>query len=102
MHEWCLQALLAADVNIKLVAKLRKNVKAKINLEDLATGLNRRKMIQQVSAANAPLLKTTGPNRESSRIRTARLAVFLHMCENMPMAEGSFDTPSSLRGAGCV
>lgn len=40
-------ALLAADVNIKLVAKLRKNVKAKINLEDLATGLNRRKMIQQ-------------------------------------------------------
>ena len=41
------QALLAADVNIKLVAKLRKNVKNAINLEDLATGLNRRRMIQQ-------------------------------------------------------
>jgi hypothetical protein len=42
------QALLSADVNVKLVQKLRKNVKNKINLEDLATGLNRRKMIQQV------------------------------------------------------
>ena len=42
------QALLSADVNVKLVQKLRKNVKGKINLEDLATGLNRRKMIQQV------------------------------------------------------
>jgi signal recognition particle subunit SRP54 len=40
--------LLAADVNIRLVANLRKNVKAKINLEDLATGHNRRKMIQKV------------------------------------------------------
>jgi signal recognition particle GTPase len=41
------QALLSSDVNIKLVAKLRKNVKAKINLEELATGLNRRRVIQQ-------------------------------------------------------
>ena len=40
-------ALLSSDVNIKLVAKLRKNVKAKINLEELATGLNRRRVIQQ-------------------------------------------------------
>ncbi len=43
-----MQALLAADVNIRLVANLRKNVKAKINLEELATGHNRRKMIQKV------------------------------------------------------
>jgi signal recognition particle subunit SRP54 len=42
-----LQALLSSDVNIKLVAKMRKNVKAKINLEELATGLNRRRVIQQ-------------------------------------------------------
>mmetsp|Transcript_45248 Transcript_45248/g.106173 ORF Transcript_45248/g.106173 Transcript_45248/m.106173 type:complete len:494 (-) Transcript_45248:240-1721(-) len=40
-------ALLASDVNVKLVSKLRKNVKGRINLEDLATGLNRRRMIQQ-------------------------------------------------------
>ena len=40
-------ALLSSDVNIKLVAKMRKNVKAKINLEELATGLNRRRVIQQ-------------------------------------------------------
>jgi len=40
-------ALLSSDVNIKLVVKMRKNVKAKINLEELATGLNRRRVIQQ-------------------------------------------------------
>mmetsp|Transcript_48811 Transcript_48811/g.116189 ORF Transcript_48811/g.116189 Transcript_48811/m.116189 type:complete len:494 (+) Transcript_48811:54-1535(+) len=40
-------ALLSSDVNIKLVAKLRKNVKARINLEELATGINRRRTIQQ-------------------------------------------------------
>eukprot|EP00960_Hanusia_phi_P011951 347985-Hanusia_phi.AAC.4 len=40
-------ALLSSDVNVKLVSSLRKNVKNRINLEDLATGLNRRRMIQQ-------------------------------------------------------
>eukprot|EP00961_Rhodomonas_salina_P043482 584596-Rhodomonas_salina.2 len=49
-----LQALLASDVNVKLVSKLRKNVKGRINLEDLATGLNRRRMIQQVSCVTPP------------------------------------------------
>jgi hypothetical protein len=43
------QALLSSDVNIKLVSKMRKNVKAKINLEELATGLNRHKF-SKVSA----------------------------------------------------
>ncbi len=45
-----MQALLSADVNVKLVSKLRKNVKGRINLEELATGLNRRRMIQQVES----------------------------------------------------
>jgi len=55
-------ALLSADVNVKLVQKLRKNVKNKINLEDLATGLNRRKMIQQ--AVFDELCEMLSPSRK--------------------------------------
>lgn len=40
------RALLEADVNFKLVKQLRDNVKGAIDFEDMATGLNKRKMIQ--------------------------------------------------------
>lgn len=40
-------ALLEADVNIKSVAQLRKNVTARVNLEELAAGVNKRKLIQK-------------------------------------------------------
>lgn len=39
-------ALLEADVNIKLVKDLRQNVRAAINFDDTAGGLNKRRMIQ--------------------------------------------------------
>lgn len=39
-------ALLEADVNIKLVKKLRENVRQVIDFEDMAGGLNKRRMIQ--------------------------------------------------------
>lgn len=40
------RALIEADVNVKLVKKLRDNIKAAINFDDMASGLNKRKMIQ--------------------------------------------------------
>lgn len=40
-------ALLEADVNIKSVAQLRKNVTTRVNLEELAAGVNKRKLIQK-------------------------------------------------------
>mmetsp|Transcript_1153 Transcript_1153/g.3571 ORF Transcript_1153/g.3571 Transcript_1153/m.3571 type:complete len:478 (-) Transcript_1153:176-1609(-) len=40
------RALLEADVNVRTVAALRKRVKDKINLADLAAGTNKRKLIQ--------------------------------------------------------
>ena len=58
-----MQALLSSDVNIKLVAKMRKNVKAKINLEELATGLNRRRVIQQ--AIFEELCEMLNPGKKS-------------------------------------
>ncbi|KAJ3105907.1 Signal recognition particle [Phlyctochytrium bullatum] len=40
-------ALLQADVNAKLVGRLRDNVKKTVNLEELAAGINKRKLIQK-------------------------------------------------------
>ncbi len=42
-------ALMAADVQFSLVVKLRKNLLEKIKLDDMAAGLNKRKIIQQVN-----------------------------------------------------
>ena len=40
------RALLEADVNIRLVKKLRENVRSAIDFDEMASGLNKRKMIQ--------------------------------------------------------
>jgi signal recognition particle subunit SRP54 len=41
-------ALVMADVNVPLVAKLKANIKKRISLEEMAAGLNKRKIIKQV------------------------------------------------------
>ena len=45
LKEVC-KALLEADVNIRLVKQLRENVKSVIDFEEMAAGLNKRRMIQ--------------------------------------------------------
>lgn len=50
-------ALLEADVNIRLVKKLRENVRQVIDFEDMAGGLNKRRMIQ--SAVFKELVKVS-------------------------------------------
>lgn len=45
LKEIC-KALLEADVNIKLVKRLRENIKKCIDFEEMATGLNKRRIIQ--------------------------------------------------------
>ncbi|XP_065161249.1 signal recognition particle subunit SRP54 [Atheta coriaria] len=52
-------ALLEADVNIRLVKKLRENVRAVIDFEEMASGLNKRRMIQ--SAVFKELVKLVDP-----------------------------------------
>ena len=39
-------ALLEADVNVKLVGRLRENVRKAIDFEEMAAGLNKRRIIQ--------------------------------------------------------
>ncbi|KAF7267208.1 signal recognition particle 54k [Rhynchophorus ferrugineus] len=52
-------ALLEADVNIKMVKKLRENVRAVIDFDEMAGGLNKRRMIQ--SAVFKELVKLVDP-----------------------------------------
>lgn len=40
-------ALLEADVNVKLVGTLRKNIRSAVNLEEMPAGVNKRRIIQQ-------------------------------------------------------
>lgn len=54
LKEICL-ALLEADVNVVLVKRLRENVRAVIDFEEMAGGLNKRRMIQ--SAVFKELIK---------------------------------------------
>lgn len=53
-------ALLEADVNIRLVKQLRENVRAVIDFEEMAGGLNKRRMIQ--SAVFKELVKLVDPS----------------------------------------
>lgn len=53
-------ALLEADVNIRLVKKLRENVRSVIDFEEMAGGLNKRRMIQ--SAVFKELVKVRQGN----------------------------------------
>jgi signal recognition particle subunit SRP54 len=41
-------ALIEADVNIKLVASLRKSIRSTVNFKDIASGVNKKKLIQKV------------------------------------------------------
>lgn len=52
-------ALLEADVNIRLVKKLRENVRSVIDFDEMAGGLNKRRMIQ--SAVFKELVKLVDP-----------------------------------------
>ncbi|KAK9387015.1 SRP54-type protein [Lipomyces mesembrius] len=46
LKEICM-ALLESDVNVKLVSTLRANIKKKINLNDQAPGVNKRRLVQK-------------------------------------------------------
>jgi signal recognition particle subunit SRP54 len=41
-------ALLAADVNVKLVQNLRNNIKSVVNPQELAVGINKKRLVQKV------------------------------------------------------
>jgi len=64
LKEIC-NALVTADVNFNLVIKLRKNITEKVKIEDMAAGLNKRKIIQQVHPP--PKKNRVSTNRDFKR-----------------------------------
>jgi signal recognition particle GTPase len=41
-------ALLASDVNVQLVQRLRTNIKAAVNVQDVGAGINKKRLVQKV------------------------------------------------------
>ncbi len=87
------RALLQADVQFKMVMNMQNNIKKIVNLDDLAAGHNKRKIIQQVrreSLIPPPLLATVvhwwdlNKNRKfplySSWIQIHSCSVLLRQC----------------------
>lgn len=55
-------ALVEADVNIKLVAGLRASIKKTVNFKELAPGVNKKRLIQKVVFPNREPLPFRTPN----------------------------------------
>lgn len=54
LKEIC-SALLESDVNVLLVGNLRKSVKAKVKVDELAAGVNKKRIIQKVRISTEAL-----------------------------------------------
>ena len=68
-------ALVQADVNIKLVTSLRKSIKASVNFKDLAPGVNKKKIIQK--AVFDELVKLVDPHNEPYKPKKGRSNVIM-------------------------
>ena len=65
-----------ADVNIRLVKQLKDGVKAQIDLEDMGSGLNKRRVIQ--TAVYKELVKICDPKVEVWKPTKAKKLTFTH------------------------
>ncbi|CAG0902699.1 unnamed protein product [Darwinula stevensoni] len=68
-------ALLEADVNVRMVAQLRQNVRSVINFEEMAGGLNKRRIIQ--SAVFKELMKLVDPGVKSYQPSKGRASIIM-------------------------
>ena len=68
-------ALLQADINIKLVKRLRDNVKKAVHLEDMAAGLNKRKIIEK--AVFSELCSMLDPGTEPYQLKKGKSNVVM-------------------------
>ncbi|KOX69003.1 Signal recognition particle 54 kDa protein [Melipona quadrifasciata] len=73
-------ALLESDVNIRLVKKLRENVRLVIDINDIAGGLNKRRMIQ--SAVFKELVKLIDPGVKAYQPIKGRPNVIMFVGKN--------------------
>lgn len=69
------KALLESDVNVRLVQQLRKNIKTIVNLDELAAGVNKRKILEK--AVFDELCKLVDPGVEAWKPRKGRSNVIM-------------------------
>lgn len=62
-------ALVEADVNIKLVAGLRNSIKKSVNFKELAPGVNKKRIIQKVRIRRLGITTNTKADRDTGRLR---------------------------------
>lgn len=74
MKEIC-SALIEADVNVKLVANLRKSIKHAVNLKELAPGVNKKRLIQKTVFDE--LVKLVDPHCEPFKPKKGRSNVIM-------------------------
>lgn len=68
-------ALMEADVNIKLVASLRKSIKNTVNFKDIAPGVNKKRLIQK--AVFDELVKLVDPHAEPFKPKKGKANVIM-------------------------
>ena len=71
LNEIC-RALLQADVRFETVRDVKANIKRIVNLDALAAGTNKRRIIQQVRTHVANNFPRPAPSRVASRNRSRR------------------------------
>lgn len=92
-------ALLEADVNIRLVKKLRENVRAVIDFEEMAGGLNKRRMIQ--SAVFKELVKVGwSQSIRWDRVDSICVAARRSWRQALPAGQGETERDHVRRAAG--
>jgi signal recognition particle GTPase len=73
LNEIC-RALLQADVRFETVRDVKANIKRVVNLDALAAGTNKRRIIQQVRTHVANFPRSTGPASRESRVANRAVA----------------------------
>ncbi|KAF2418377.1 signal recognition particle protein [Tothia fuscella] len=68
-------ALIEADVNVKLVATLRKSIKSSVNFSNLAPGVNKKRLIQK--AVFDELVKLVDPHNEPYKPKKGKSNVIM-------------------------
>ncbi|KAL0354817.1 UNVERIFIED_CONTAM: Signal recognition particle protein 2 [Sesamum radiatum] len=83
------RALLQADVQFKLVRDMQTNIKKIVNLDDLAAGHNKRKIIQQ--AIFNELCKILDPGKPSFTPKKGKTSVVMFVGLQDTFRAGAFD-----------
>lgn len=70
-------ALLQADVNVKLVGSMRNNIKARVNVDDMAAGLNKRKIIEKAVFDELCSLLSSGEKKPELKKGKTNVVMFV-------------------------